>query len=820
MAASVCFPNGIKLCYEQNENNIKTVPNYTTYYTSGVGDKFFAVTYHFFLKMENKEFQNNYFMSSLRSQILTYQENKSKEIKKENGKDIKKKLDYFNQFQSRSNVYIPFCLCLISKFPFFEEIEKSLQSIFLSIKYNTTPEKLYNLVRFIVKSIPLPPLKTQISFNLPYINIPFKIQNPYLKDRLEFGDDPIFILKKLSIENIFCLFHLLILEQKILVIGKENHSISKFITNFNSLLYPFNWVHISIPILSEKMIKILKTYLPFFNGINKELLKIKDKDIVSLENVFFVDIDENTIFSYRKSKKIDSKKINNKIQKEFGKFPVNIKNFFEDELKEIIEAFNNTPDNNNNNNKKNFNIRIKNLFLYIFTVIFFGYEKYMHMVGDIPIFNISSFIKEKPNFDKNFLVKLTGTQMFEYFSQNSFINDKKSYFEEYKEEYQKLQSKEENAKNILSQLLEIYKKQYLNNFEINKTYLIEENIFKQLNLFDNSSLNLKNNELYKSYIVYFNGQGILKENRRIIDQPITLNNGNVPKNYIIFRIPEEINSKILIENSSSNNKGLKTILEKGKKPENIGSSSYINNNKSQLTEDDQEKIKEDVQKIMTDIYKGENKKLNYNKILGYININFGKDYIIDIIISGFKKDRVIKIIEENAFDTLIFIIMNCLIKIELDINDNNIEKAMKLLKFSLYHKTIKEKKEILLSDFIFPNLKNFLVIQIYQFWEKWIEYDMDEDDIKILKLIEESKNEKSYEKEKNYKLYITHSFNIINQLCSIMMKMKCLSDFILLYVTELGKKYIPDVDSLNKIKEELYAESQLYFRLLSKKKNK
>ena len=57
LAASICFPNGIKLCYEQNEKEIKTVKNYRSSFTNQVGERFFAVVYHFYLKMELKWIQ-------------------------------------------------------------------------------------------------------------------------------------------------------------------------------------------------------------------------------------------------------------------------------------------------------------------------------------------------------------------------------------------------------------------------------------------------------------------------------------------------------------------------------------------------------------------------------------------------------------------------------------------------------------------------------------------------------------------------------------------------------------------------------------------
>ena len=205
--AYICFPTGIKLCYEQNEEKIKTVTNYITTLTNQAGDTIFAVYYHFFLKMNHKEFRNNYKIFPLRYQLLEYQNKISMLNKqKEEIEAETKKLSYYSILMNKPNVYIPFCLCLVSKYPFYKQIEICLESILLSFQNNIAPEKLYNLVLYLVKSIPLPPLHTQISFTLPYTVIPCQIQYPYLEEKLEYGDDPIILLKKLSVENIFCIF--------------------------------------------------------------------------------------------------------------------------------------------------------------------------------------------------------------------------------------------------------------------------------------------------------------------------------------------------------------------------------------------------------------------------------------------------------------------------------------------------------------------------------------------------------------------------------------------------------------------------------------
>ena len=789
LAASICFPNGIKLCYEEDEEKIRTVTNYRTLFTNELGDKFFAVTYHLFLKMKKEDFFNNYKLSSLKNELdelVTYQD-------KLNDK----------QLINRKNVYIPFCFCLISKYPFFEQMEKSLESIFLSIdNYNATPEKINNLITYLVKSIPLPSPKTQISFTLPFVDILCELQYPYFKDRLEFGDDPSIILEKLSINNILCFFILLIFEQKIFVVGKDNDIISRIISNFFSLIYPFVWTNTSIPLMSANMKKLINNIIPFFNGMNIALYEqFKDIILGNKDKIFIVNIDEDTIFLntiLRNKSKQD--KINDYLNNTFGKLPKNIEKIFLSKLEEIKNDLNKAKSNKKKEQgdyiKDIINIRIKNLFLYIFVLILFDYDKYSYIFDDLPIFNSSLFVDEKPKPDELFYKEFTSTQLFQMFIQNSFSDDKNCYFNEYYQKYHELQ----NSKDIFINLLKKFENDYFSNFSVNRSYSINANILEKLNLFDNDSFEINKCKQYKSYINYFNERGILKENKRIIEHPISLSNEKDPKNYKIFVIQESEKQNIdsdngKIENESNSKISIGNSNKKEKKPNLL--ETILKD--SDLTDKEKYKIQidfvDEIKAIVSRIYKSEVTKISEDKkkFNDCIKSKYARDYFINAITSGIKKYGTLKYLKKDLFECFKYIISQTLKKI-LDMNETkknikNIEYVVKLLKLCQYIKTVKDKKEMLLTDDIFPELENYSLFTEIEFWEKWVKYDMNENDFKILKLIKE---EKFDVEDNNYKLYIKHSFEIIEKLPSIMKKIKLSTLTIFAIIDYLGKQYIND----------------------------
>jgi hypothetical protein len=230
--------------------------------------------------MESSEYANNYKLTAMKYNLLTYENEISLDFNDENIYVIYQKLKKYKELNSRDYVYIPYCACLISRYPFITQMEKCLESIILSINNNENSfETVNKLIAYIVKSIPIPCHQSKVYFPLPYYNDLICISEPYFKDMIEFGDNPIIILQNMTIEHIYCIFLLLIYEQKIIIVGKHNDIISQMILNFVSLLYPFEYVHTLIPIMSTKMLKFLSSFLPFFVGVNVSLFSKVKKNL-------------------------------------------------------------------------------------------------------------------------------------------------------------------------------------------------------------------------------------------------------------------------------------------------------------------------------------------------------------------------------------------------------------------------------------------------------------------------------------------------------------------------------------------------------------
>ena len=53
LAATICFPTGIKVCYDEN-NGPGNIKDYITSITNQKGERYYMMTYHFYFKSGNR----------------------------------------------------------------------------------------------------------------------------------------------------------------------------------------------------------------------------------------------------------------------------------------------------------------------------------------------------------------------------------------------------------------------------------------------------------------------------------------------------------------------------------------------------------------------------------------------------------------------------------------------------------------------------------------------------------------------------------------------------------------------------------------------
>ena len=814
--ASICFPNSIKVCLLDKEDSVFTVKNYRSCFTNQVGDRFYSMMYHIYVKMSCNDFFDKY-GSDLFNKL-------SMEFKSEVRKDVNKKNKLLNGINSKKYFYVPYCLCLISKFPFFPQMEKCLESIMETLKnINIEKDELNEVIAFLVKSVPAPYANTSVFFPVPNCSDIIELTPCFYQEMPINGDNPILLLEIIKVSNLALLFRLLLFEQKILLISDDYDKLTQVSLNLISLLYPLTWVHIFIPIITEKMLKYLQSFLPFLNGMHKSLYQKENVQSIlykSHKDLFIFDIDKNKFeisCNLFEKKKTDPIKF---LNRQIPPLPTNIEEILEPQLNVLKSYY---TGHSADNYLINY-IKYKVLFIQIFIELLHDYKKYLAFIDDLPVFNTKVFLRDKPENDKIFFKELTTTQLFQIFMQNalSYLNNKnkKYYFDELIELY--LRVKQTDEKSHITYFL-MLNTEFQNNinmhlFTIKKNYFIYPSHLKLLQPII-SKLSIQKGRKLMQDTTYFlqkefknrhllNEKGIIKENKRIIDNDINLSNENDVNNYGYYMTPEEKEE----ENLRRDEKKQKKIIFEDNKINDDNNFKQTNDNKEKKEEKEkEEEIRDNIRETLTRVFKSE--RVNVTKdssvLLSSIEKIYGVNYFVDIIEQN-RLSKEVKVISGDSFKILLEVISKLLLRLKVCERDNIY--SIKLIKTSFYFKAIVNKVEYILFEKIIEKLtKNYKLYNEIHFWDLWIEEELSPIDKEILnefkKIVEDkdgyhyidNENEQLATFKKNYKEEVIKA-----RKC--MIKMKLNKSFMLSVIEELFNKYFKDDIEFEDFKKQLVKE--------------
>ena len=285
-----------------------------------------------------------------------------------------------------------------------------------------TTNLIKDLLSYLIYSIPIPIINSEISFNLPLLSQKMKISSPY-KDKMRDLEivNLAYIISKLCPENIIDIYRFILFEQKILFINKDYNSVSSVIDSFTNVIYPIDWINTIIPIMSSPMVKYLQTYLPFINGISEDLYKNSAKQALedAEEGVF-------QIFIYNDSIKYSKPDYEEDIKSSFPKLPNNIHNKLYSELSDLAKVYKNMNPQEKEKYGENVNNIAKNIFFESTCIMLYDLIDIM-LEGEKEFKGFSnSTLNKIYEKDASFYKELIETQIFQNFI-NNFLKRKKDY---------------------------------------------------------------------------------------------------------------------------------------------------------------------------------------------------------------------------------------------------------------------------------------------------------------------------------------------------------------------------------------------------------
>ena len=714
LAATICFPTGIKVCYNEVDGP-NPIKDYVTSITNQKGERYYMMTYHFYLKYNIDDYQKKYEEHPLKYNLSkfadAYTSLSEEELTEDKINEIQELLLFSQELGNRDIIFVPFCICLISKYPYVKEMQKCLNSIYTILNQNeeNSPIIINDLITYLIHAIPIPSKNTNVNFLIPYQKNCIELDCPKLEDINIMSASATELLKNFSIDNLVVIFRLLITEKKILLIDEDYERLSKVSDGLISILYPFQWIHTYIPIMSDQMLKYLETFLPFLNGINKSLMPFvekvfRDGEIQEDDEVFLIYISEDKD-KIRLSSSIRGikKKVDKYISDNVPQLPTPLEKDLKNKLKKA-KAELDSKSQNTTQDIQRLELKIRDAFIDLFVEMFHDYAQYLSFLEEDTVFNKPLFMeKQQKNYEK-FYNEVLDTQLFQQFTQN-VVNDEVGYFNT---KIAKRENKEESKEK--------------KNKEILKRYYINP---KFLNL--ESDLNMKKleQELNKKYPFDENDKNIVP----ILEKSIIIKDNKYNENQCkIYMTPEE---KELSKEKKEENKTKKKVIvaktnkisEKLKALKLDANEKFIS--KNNMSEKEQENMKELIKDYVVKIFKSEEiewEAREKTELMNKLNTSFGRDFFISLLS---KNTLNVILLKDNSFHLLFQLIYNCIINtLKLEETNEILNDLVLLIKSTKYfgitefasNYTMFEKYKIKIQDV--PKIRQD------NFWEIWYETEI------------------------------------------------------------------------------------------------
>eukprot|EP01133_Synstelium_polycarpum_P018037 gene18037-21531_t len=203
-----------------------------------------------------------------------------------------------------SSSKVPESLCIISHHAWFSTFTAILE--ILEIRYRVSIEDIHNfLAAALLSAIPAPgePFSVYI-YNNPFLQTPSKpastlpvsyvLRRPLATDKSSLHDGTLLpLIESLTSQKILSLFISLLFERRIMIYSENIGKVSKFVNAAVSLLEPFIWQHIFIPILPRSLLDYCTAPMPFIIGVHSSLFPLIRKK--PLNEIIFVDLDKDQV---------------------------------------------------------------------------------------------------------------------------------------------------------------------------------------------------------------------------------------------------------------------------------------------------------------------------------------------------------------------------------------------------------------------------------------------------------------------------------------------------------------------------------------------
>ncbi|XP_054844124.1 DENN domain-containing protein 5B isoform X3 [Eublepharis macularius] len=206
------------------------------------------------------------------------------------------KMQRYNSYDiNRDTLYVSKSICLIAPLPFMQACKKFLIQLYKAVTSQQPPPlPLESYIHNILYEVPLPPPGRSLKFYGVYEPIVCQRPGP---NELPLSDYPLReAFELLGLENLIQVFTCVLLEMQILLYSQDYQRLMTVAEGITTLLFPFQWQHVYVPILPASLLHFLDAPVPYLMGLqSKEGTDRSKLELPQEANLCFVDIDNHFI---------------------------------------------------------------------------------------------------------------------------------------------------------------------------------------------------------------------------------------------------------------------------------------------------------------------------------------------------------------------------------------------------------------------------------------------------------------------------------------------------------------------------------------------
>uniref|UniRef100_A0A8C7FCQ2 DENN domain containing 5B n=1 Tax=Oncorhynchus kisutch TaxID=8019 RepID=A0A8C7FCQ2_ONCKI len=196
---------------------------------------------------------------------------------------------------ARDTLYVSKALCLLTPLPFLLAARHFLSQLHQAVTSHAAPPlPLESYIHNILYEVPAPPPGRSLRFH--GVQGPIVCQQPG-PEELPLGDYPLGeAFSLLGVENLVRLLTSVLLETQILLYSQDYQRLMTVAEGITTLLFPFQWQHIYLPLLPAPLHHLLDAPVPFLMGIQRrDGAQRSTLELSNESNLCFVDIDNHRV---------------------------------------------------------------------------------------------------------------------------------------------------------------------------------------------------------------------------------------------------------------------------------------------------------------------------------------------------------------------------------------------------------------------------------------------------------------------------------------------------------------------------------------------